>query len=1360
MTADSEQEKDDVAGEKQQQLSLIASSGLAAATVAATPSVVGGPSVRNATTMPESIPVADILTPHQTSASAAEGALDFITTGKAVKSLFSIPFSESGTTTDPSKQKPVCLAIHNFDGTLIIDQAEDEENYFHSTNDAATSHLATPPIDPTILLPHSSESLALALLPKDSHVISSEALSLLSNIVKSTKDAQERSKLSQHQIDNSNLLAPPMAPREYVEWRFQDMNLLVGSDALIVRPTNNNNQVDPSAASSSGSTGVAVRVEEVNDLRSAWQSFQRKEQLLLQAQPSYAQALSRDTKAIEAETASTEGSFSETPLQTCVIPSSGPFGGRFLIESSSKMRSSGDVGPSVPEEEPSVDPSVPASTTPALSIVLDAYLDNLMANVPQLALCLQEKGLVQSIKFLQTEEIPSMMIHPSTLGLSSPPDPFQKNKRPGKATSFVDDNNMFSPQIMEMNASALLRFLKANCTRNNTTYLLRHEPSRSEGSTSLPQQQNIQLYDISSLSTQGQKKWMWWLATMSHRFALRLRHLELASATANSMSEAQKRTIRDRERSLFQQTLDLLQDLQDMDGNAHESLVASVREHMADTYLGSEAAKEHVEEVVQPNHCNGSFSASGALPSAKLPPHPLNATGNGRQPETYQFNDYKNDEDGYKHTYGSVSVDALNKVQDHLVHGIKSLAPLFEEVKGLAAEEECTTEPASRRRRKRPGKPENTANTTNTSQRVGQRTSLALSPATVLQMFGMNHKLVHVSLRLADHHLKNYYSSSAMQALRTSARRLAEAVELMNLYQSGVSTARNAVESTGFDIKEKERSLLLQYVMLLQYCGYFARSFAFDEKWRDRGHASGEDVISVLREVEAALKSDRSGTNKFTLGNLEESDALLQKSHGSASLRSLSGVVAFDCSDSTRPGSALKAAEAVLEEERVLQLERRRVLVASCVCYSRALAAFRSLMVGVLQEQVEEIGGDKSPQMLNMLLKWLGDACNETGSALTQSLHSFLGKNPGKTNAQVQHTSDQLLFSARFWFSMALEAFKGCGDATNLALVRCNICLSYRIEANAVFAKENATSKHEETCLQKATEELAKAHDDLGQRDVDPCRWDMVSKELGNALLTLGMRRRRNLLGGETALVLLPSTKLTAGEEFLVLDPFERALKIYEQSGNAAQEAASHYQLAQTLSKLWTCHRLDENVMRKKPSPAVDQRDKDFSRKKLASALDHYRLAFEYYSTHLRGNETTFCLLCQDLASLYGAIPGEFGLVMAVGCCLDSREAFSPDSVKAALKVPSTESQNRWLDQMTEVAQSVEKRLFELLRYLAKANQSRYMDLYREGLSAKFAGKVPEDDELDGNPQIVPILTLHAVLTAIKQKYDEVRASV
>jgi hypothetical protein len=240
-----------------------------------------------------------------------------------------------------------------------------------------------------------------------------------------------------------------------------------------------------------------------------------------------------------------------------------------------------------------------------------------MANVPQLALILREHGFISNIKLMQTEDIPSLMMHPSTLDVSvNNPDSTPKP--------------IFSPEIVEMNAAMLLRFLKTNCTKENSTYLLH----RSAG------EPNLQLFDISSISQLRQRKWIWWLALCSYRFACRLEQLQ--TNVLSPLDKATRREYRKKQRSLLHNTLDLLQELADMDGGKHETIGAAVYEHLADTFLWNDEADGNI----------GLRDPHKPTPLASL-----------TQP------------------YGKVTIDCLNKAHDHLTKAIGVLNPLLAKAK-------------------------------------------------------------------------------------------------------------------------------------------------------------------------------------------------------------------------------------------------------------------------------------------------------------------------------------------------------------------------------------------------------------------------------------------------------------------------------------------------------------------------------------------------------------------------------------------------------------------------------------------------------------------------------------------------------
>jgi hypothetical protein len=1242
--------------------------------------------------------------------------LDFIGTSPAVKTLFSIPIIS---------EQSLCVAVHNIDGTLLIDEAvpddydvehHDNDNYYNYNNATASTEQRLPP--------SISQSLVLALSNSNTNTNSnntstnseaapsqqpqSEALALLSSMMEQVRQTEDQKESSKQQLlptstSTSTSTSTTMRPspvREYLEWKFQEHNLLVASEALIVRPENNKD----------ASPGVVVRVEEVHHLQQSLvlqrqqqrneqpqavhesSSPQRPEQQQQQRQQrSYAQALLKPQQPPPKEEQEQQQqqqqqqkpslNLDQVPLQTCIVPSSGPLGG--LLEG---------PFPSVQASPFNTNTATGTTATAATAaspkcIVLDAYLDNLMANVPQLALCLQEKGLIQSVKLLETEQIPSMMMHPTTLDTSIPVDKPVYNK---------DTPDLFSPQIMEMNASALLRFLKANCTKNNATYLLRSSGGGDQSSNT------IQLYDISSItSQQRQKKWIWWLATMSYRFALRLRQLEGADVAVLPLQ--QKRAFRDRQRSLLQTTLDLLQDLLDMDGNAHESLVASVREHMADTFLGSgemssdepnDTSRERSDsdEIVQSSPPPVMSSSPPSTPD----PHPsAPATQSSHTPSPQPTTQQQ------QQPYAKISVDALNKAHDHLVHGIKTLWPVLQH----------HLEPAPSSRRRKRG-------------RVGTTPETEEEPpstAMVLQLFGLNYKVVNVSLRLAEHHLRNYYSSSAMQALRNAARRMADSVSLLEY--NNVPTKKD----------EWMQRLQLQYTWLWEHCGHFARSFASDELWRDRGHACGDDVLSVLKDVEAAFSSDLEYFSKLM-------DPLAEKTRGDVSLQSLSAIVSppLEQQKTSTTNNSVVAARNRLAKQRQLQLDKRQVLVASCISYSRAILVFQDMTgethpePSAIHHRSKDHPGDvassSSPTILNLLRQRLGDACNETGKVLLAALRTLLTSKTAPKDDTL--AAEAMLDSAQFWFLEGLDAFEACGDLRNMALVRCNLCQCCKLRANSSFASKATAdgATHAEVCLQEAATQLQAAHEALGVRDVDSMTWDMVSEELAATFLVLAVRRRQSLLGGGNTPVLLEALRLSPGKERSIVEPMEKALEIYEQSGNAHQAAAVYYQLALTNSKTWTC-----------------QRDEGKTREKLSAAFQQYNMAFAYFSYNLRGNEPTFVLLCLDLASLYAAVAGEECLTKALSRCLDTYDAFSQESIDAA------RDSKGWLEKMETLASSVEERVFKLLRSLVKLESDRYKDLYREGLTAKMVRNVPEneiDNSIDTN-----LLALHDVLVALRKKF-------
>lgn len=181
----------------------------------------------------------------------------------------------------------------------------------------------------------------------------------------------------------------------------------------------------------------------------------------------------------------------------------------------------------------------------SLCTVLDYYLDNVIANIPELAICMHSKGLVRGYKLVETRQIPYMS------GTGRP---------------------LFDIQDVSMNASMLLKFLQENCSRPNGTYWLH----RKEGENSL------RLYDVNVLSQGKQLKWKYMMAMLCYRFASRASRLvySLASDTPRLQRQLQQR-----QRELLSTCMKLLNEISQAGGAAHSSICSSVSEQLADTYL-------------------------------------------------------------------------------------------------------------------------------------------------------------------------------------------------------------------------------------------------------------------------------------------------------------------------------------------------------------------------------------------------------------------------------------------------------------------------------------------------------------------------------------------------------------------------------------------------------------------------------------------------------------------------------------------------------------------------------------------------------------------------------------------------------
>lgn len=173
--------------------------------------------------------------------------------------------------------------------------------------------------------------------------------------------------------------------------------------------------------------------------------------------------------------------------------------------------------------------------------VLDYYLENVLAGVPHLALCLERRGVVVGSRVVPTAAIPSAF----------------------------DDRPLFEPRDVEFHAAALLRCLSEHCATDGASYVLRREKN------------DLRLFDLGSLCDPTQRRWKWLLATLSVRFA----HKIASHLRGECFDAAARRFLRGRQRLLLETALELLAEIEDLDGSKHFAMRATLEEQLASTYL-------------------------------------------------------------------------------------------------------------------------------------------------------------------------------------------------------------------------------------------------------------------------------------------------------------------------------------------------------------------------------------------------------------------------------------------------------------------------------------------------------------------------------------------------------------------------------------------------------------------------------------------------------------------------------------------------------------------------------------------------------------------------------------------------------
>ena len=168
---------------------------------------------------------------------------------------------------------------------------------------------------------------------------------------------------------------------------------------------------------------------------------------------------------------------------------------------------------------------------------LDCWLDAILTGAPRVALCVADgAGVVVGGRVVDVCDVPHTLA--------------------GRG-----ERALFDIRALNEDATQLLRFLAAHCGREGATYVL---TTRGAGTP-------LELYDVNRLADTSRRHWKWLLATLAARVARRLgAHLRGAGDAPTCL--------RARHGALIDSALELLGEVRDLGGAAHDALRASLHE--------------------------------------------------------------------------------------------------------------------------------------------------------------------------------------------------------------------------------------------------------------------------------------------------------------------------------------------------------------------------------------------------------------------------------------------------------------------------------------------------------------------------------------------------------------------------------------------------------------------------------------------------------------------------------------------------------------------------------------------------------------------------------------------------------------